>query len=89
MEKKVEKYLVDRVESIGGLCVKFPPLFFKGFPDRICLLPGGFLVFVETKSQGQKPRLIQKKVHERLTRLGFRVEVVDSTEAVENLMLTL
>lgn len=89
MEKKVEKYLVVRVESLGGLCVKFPPLFFRGFPDRIVLLPGGVIVFVETKAPGETPRLIQRKVHARLRRLGFRVEVLDNHEDIDGFILTL
>jgi len=89
MEKQIEKHLVEAVEQLGGLCVKFPPLFFRGFPDRIVLLPGGSVVFVETKAPGQRPRLIQRKVHDRLRRLGFQVEVLDSVESVDGFILTL
>ncbi len=89
MEKQIEKHLVEAVEQLGGLCVKFPPLFFRGFPDRIVLLPGGAVVFVETKAPGQRPRLIQRKVHDRLRRLGFQVEVLDSVESVDGFILTL
>ncbi len=89
MEKKIEKYLVEAVENLGGLCIKFPPLFFRGFPDRIVLLPGGVIVFVETKALGEKPRPIQKKVHTRLRGLGFRVEVLDSYKSIDNFIMTL
>ena len=89
MEKQIEKHLVEAVEQLGGLCVKFPPLFFRGFPDRIVLLPGGAVVFVETKAPGQRPRLIQRKVHDHLRRLGFQVEVLDSVESVDGFILTL
>lgn len=89
MEKKIEKYLVQSVEQIGGLCVKFPPLFFRGFPDRIVLLPDGLVVFVELKAPGKTPRLIQRKVHRELTALGFRVEVIDTPESVDTFILTL
>lgn len=89
MEKKVEKYLVVRVESLGGLCVKFPPLFFAGFPDRIVLLPAGRIVFVELKDEGKKPTPLQVRVHKRLKVLGFRVEVLDSKESIDEFILTL
>lgn len=89
MEKKIEKYLIKSVEALGGLCVKFPPLFFRGFPDRIVLLPGGRVVFVETKTPGGKPSLIQRKVHGRLRALGFRVEVLDTYEQIDEFILTL
>jgi hypothetical protein len=89
MEKKIEKYLVMGIERLGGLCVKFPPLFFRGFPDRIVLLPKGLIVFVELKAPGEKPRLIQTKVHHKLKALGFRVEVIDTVEGVDVFILTL
>lgn len=89
MEKKIENYLVEAVENIGGLCVKFPPLFFRGFPDRIILLPKGTIIFAEIKAPGESPRLIQRKVHTRLRGLGFRVEVLDSYESIDGFILTL
>lgn len=89
MEKIVEKYLVNEIERLGGLCVKFPPLFFAGFPDRIVLLPGAVIAFVETKDTGKKPRPIQERVHAKLRKLGFRVEVLDSKESVDEFLLTL
>lgn len=82
-EKSIENYLVKSVEGIGGLCVKFPPLFYRGFPDRIVLLPGGVVVFVETKAPGSKPTLIQRKVHAQLRGLSFRVEVLDTYERID------
>ena len=88
-EKTVENYLVEAVEHLGGLCVKFPPLFFRGFPDRIVLAPVAIIVFVETKARGKKPSLIQRKVHARLRRLGFRVEDLDNHEDVDGFILTL
>lgn len=87
MEKKIEKYLVTCVEQAGGLCVKFPPLFFRGFPDRIVLLPGGRLTFVETKAEGRKPTFVQTKVHNKLRALGFNVEVIDSNDGVDAFMI--
>lgn len=88
-ERKIEKYLISEVERLGGLCVKFPPLFFRGFPDRIVLLPGATIAFAELKAPGEKPTLIQRNVHARLRSLGFRVEVLDSKESVTGFILSL
>ena len=84
-EKNLERKLVKEVESLGGWCIKFVCLHIIGLPDRICLLPEGVLVFVEVKTTKKKPRKIQLKVHQKLTNLGFRVEVVDSSEGIKNL----
>lgn len=89
MEKKIEKYLVDRVERIGGLCIKFPPLFFAGFPDRIVLLPGARIAFVETKDKGRKPTALQSRIHGKLKGMGFQVEVLDSKESINEFMSAL
>lgn len=89
MERKIEKYLIEAVERVGGMCVKFPPVFFRGFPDRLVLLPKGTIIFVETKAPGKTPRLIQRKVHAKLRGLGFRVEVLDSCESIDGFILTL
>lgn len=89
-EKQVEKYLVKTWGKVmHGMCIKFPPLFFRGFPDRICLAPGGVIVFVEVKRPGEVARAIQLKVHSQLRALGFRVEVLDSYEAVDGLIVSL
>lgn len=83
MERDIEIYLGKRVRSIGGLSVKFFPMGNDGFPDRIVLLPGGRLHFVELKDTGKKPRPLQIKVHRTLRELGFSVAVIDSKESVD------
>lgn len=89
-EKQVEKYLVNQwAKVMKGIAIKFPPLFFRGFPDRICLAPGAVIVFVEVKKPGEVARAIQVKVHEQLRRFGFRVEVVDCYDAVDGLIISL
>lgn len=86
-EKRIEIKLVKGVEAAGGLCVKFPPLFFRGFPDRIVLMPKGRIIFVEVKRPGEEPTNMQRKVHAQLKGLGFRVEVIATHEDVEGFLL--
>lgn len=88
-EKTVERHLVAEIEKAGGMALKFPPIFFAGFPDRIVLLPGAVIVFVETKAPGKTARKLQARVHAKLRRIGFRVEVLDTKDAVDGFMLTL
>jgi len=87
-ELTVEKYLIKSVEALGWWCLKFPPLFFAGFPDRIILGAGAVIVFVELKAPSKKPRKLQERIHTQLRRFGFRVEVIDSYEGVDALLLT-
>lgn len=88
-ERAIEYKLKKGVEAFGGMCLKFPPIFFRGFPDRIILMPGGHVLFVETKAPKRRPSIVQKKVHQSLRDLGFRVEVIDSMEDVETLLTIL
>jgi hypothetical protein len=85
-EKAIERKLVESIKAQGGLCIKLLCDQFMGLPDRMCLLPGCKIVFVEVKTTGQKPRKIQIYVHNQLKALGFKVEVIDSIEGVNRLI---
>lgn len=79
-EKELEAKLVSFVRKAGGLAVKFWAISFVGFPDRIVLMPGARIWFVEMKKPGKKPSKIQAYVHGQLRALGFKVHVIDSIE---------
>lgn len=83
-EKYLENKIRNYVKSKGGLCLKWNSPGFTGVPDRIALLPGGRVVFIEVKRPGLKdgrsPR--QKRVAEILTGLGFTVIRAADMEAV-------
>lgn len=82
-EKVFERTLSKYVEDIGGMAVKLLSQFLRGLPDRMFLLKGGIVLFVEFKSTGKKPTKIQEYVHTRIKALGFPVIVVDSVETYE------
>lgn len=84
-EKTLEARLRREVECRGGLAVKHSSQFHRGMPDRILLLPGGSVIFVEVKSTGEKPTTLQIRAHEQLRALGFPVCVIDNTEDLESL----
>lgn len=81
-EKDIERKLVAEVKALGGICIKLLCDQLIGLPDRMCLFPHHKIVFVELKTTGQKPRRIQKFMHDKLRALGFRVEVIDTIEGV-------
>lgn len=88
-EKLVERKLVEMCKEYRALCIKLLTYQFTGLPDRMCLFPGGIIIFVELKTTGEKPRKIQLAVHKKLKELGFRVEVIDTIEKVESLIYEL
>lgn len=84
LEREVEKRLIKPVRELGGLCLKFETPGFTGVPDRIILLPGGHVIFVETKQPGKTERPRQRYVQGLLCKLGFTVySTIDSTAKVD------
>lgn len=85
-EKLIEAKLREAIKKRGGIAIKLLSQFHRGLPDRLLLLPGGKAFFVETKSTGKKPELLQRKAHQALRALGFDVFVIDTTAKVTDLM---
>lgn len=86
-EKDIERKFVQTVNNAGGIAPKFVSPGFAGMPDRIVLLPGGRMGFVEVKDTGKKPRPLQLARHRLLVGLGFRVYVLDSSEQIPGIIL--
>ena len=85
-EKEIEKKLVEETRRRKGLAVKFVSPGFDGMPDRILLLPGGKIAFVEVKAPGRKPRPLQLVRHAMLRRLGFQVFVLDDEAMIKKIL---
>jgi len=86
-EASIETRLRDGVKALGGYCIKLSPIGLVGIPDRLLLLPGGRVVFVECK----KPRRavvakLQAWWRDEIKRLGFRHEFVFTKQDVDKLM---
>ena len=88
-EAYYEQKLCKAVRALGHdvLCLKFESPGYTGVPDRLVLLPGGKVLFVELKRPGQHERVRQKYVHEVLRGLGFEVfSSVSSLEQIEEVV---
>lgn len=85
-EKAIERYLVDCVEGLGGLALKYYNSNRTGYPDRLCMLPGSVVFWVELKSKGKKLRPLQEHRHKELRGLGQNVFVCDSLEDVDQVL---
>lgn len=77
LESAIESKLRRRVKSYKGYCLKWVSPGESGVPDRIVLLPGGRIIFVETKRpKGGKLSPLQNYWGRALSRLGFPVWVI-------------
>lgn len=72
-EKSVESYLVNRLKSIGVMCLKFIPDNCVGMPDRVALLPDGSSVWIELKTDDGQLSVLQKLRHKQLNDLNQSV----------------
>ena len=84
-ERDVEQYLVEQVKAKGGEVRKVKWIGRNGAPDRIVMLPDR-TVWVELKAPGEKAKPHQVREHERMRKMGQRVEVVDSFERVDEVL---
>lgn len=84
-EKSIEKYLVEQAEANGLLCLKYSNPNMVGYPDRLLVLPGGSVVWVELKSKGRKPTKIQQMRIAGLRNSGHYVWVIDNRKSIDEL----
>lgn len=86
IERDIEEKLRRMVERRGGLCLKWVCPGWAGVPDRILLLPGGRVIFVETKRPlGGKLAPLQLWWLDRLRHLGFKAISVRNVEDIHRL----
>lgn len=84
LEKDIEKKLRQMIEQHGGRCLKWVCPGWAGVPDRICLLPGGLVLFVETKRPvGGVLSARQKWWQKTLTGLGFWYSAIWTEEGIQ------
>lgn len=81
-EKTLERRLCKEIQALGGLALKFVSPGLAGVPDRLVLLPGRKMAFVEVKSPGKHLRPLQVKRKAQLERLGFQVYCLDGMEQI-------
>ena len=85
-EKTIEKKLILATKNMGGIALKFISPGLDGMPDRIVLLPGGRMGFVEVKAPGKVPRPLQEARHRMLRMLGFKVYVLDTVDQIGGIL---
>lgn len=78
-ESKIERHLKIRIHRIGGRCIKMGQ---DGWPDRLVILPGGEMIFVETKATEGKVKPHQARRHADLESFSQEVFVPHSIEAI-------
>lgn len=75
LESTIERKLKREVERLDSrvMCLKLESPGTSGMPDRMILLPGGRVIFVELKRPGKIERVRQQFIQKRLKQNGFAV----------------
>lgn len=79
-ESEIEKILVDGVRKLGGRAYKFVSPGNVGVPDRIIVLDGLQVIFVEMKTETGRLTELQKRQIEFLSKQGKLTRVLYGEE---------
>lgn len=85
-ESYIEDYLIARAKARGGLLRKVKWIGRHGAPDRVLMLPGGIIIWIELKAPGEVPEDHQLREHKRMRDMGQVVMVIDSLDGVDRLL---
>lgn len=95
-ERQIEHWAGTLARKLGFMHFKFTSPSRAAVPDRIIMAPipeflrdtvAQYIRFIEYKATNGEPTAAQRREHERLRQMGFRVDVVNSREQARDLML--
>lgn len=85
-EKDIERFLVNSIKKLGGVAYKFVSPGNAGVPDRLIVMPGGKIYFVELKTEKGVPTVLQCRQMDQLFSLGCDVTLLQGLEQVKNFL---
>jgi streptogramin lyase len=89
LEKDIEAHLVRRVRDAGGKAYKFTSPANRGVADRVVVMPGGRVWFVEVKAMGGRLSPLQRVFLDEVKGLGCNYKIVWSKEDVDAFVASL
>ncbi len=84
LEKDVERRLVKGVEALGGKAYKFVSPAHRGVADRLVVLPGGRVWFVEVKTDNGTLQQLQEMFKRDVQALGCNYACLYGAGDVDN-----
>lgn len=86
-ERDIEARLGREVRERDGMCLKLDSSTMKGVQDRLVLLPGARVFFIETKRpEGGRLSVIQKVRRTQIRRMGFPALVVANEKDLDGFL---
>lgn len=87
LEKNIEKKVCDFAKSLGILHYKFTSPSRRSVPDRLFMVPGGGVFFIEFKRKGGKPTPAQQVEINKIRAQGVQVYIVDDAAEGKKVVL--
>ena len=85
-ERDIESRLVNGVKNLGGRAYKWVSPGNAGVPDRVVVLPGGHVLFVEVKTHNGTTRPMQRQQIKKLRQMGCSVWVLHGMDEVRDFL---
>lgn len=85
-EREIERWLCCKIEDLGGLAYKFSSPGNNGVPDRIFIMPGGRVWFVELKTKCGRLAPLQEWQQNQIKKRGAQVRTVHGKAEAEQLI---
>jgi hypothetical protein len=86
LEKDVERRLVKGVEALGGKAYKFVSPAHRGVADRLVVLPGGRVWFVEVKTKSGYLSPLQRVFRDDMSLMGCNYCCLYGAEDVDHFL---
>lgn len=86
VESQIESKCRDYAILMGCLTYKFTSPARRNVPDRIFILPGGAVFFVEFKRKGKLPTPAQKREANRLRAHGCTVFAINDVNSFKDML---
>lgn len=86
LEGDIEKRFVREAKKLGCMTRKLNGVGYRDWPDRLVMVPGGAIIFIEFKRPGEPLRESQASLHEDAAAIGHDWNVCDSWEHAINIV---
>ena len=85
-ERQIQVKCIELLKKRGGFAVKVDSTSSRGWPDLLCVLPNGTILFVELKTKTGKTSKLQDYMINKLKRNKANVYIIRSVEAFDQLV---